>query len=35
MNGKTLIPKIPEPIHVILYGNGENPPITTKIRPIS
>ena len=35
MNGKILIPKIPKPIHVILYGKVENPTITTKIRPIS
>ena len=32
---KIFIPKIPDPIQVILYGKGEKPPITIKIIPIS
>ena len=32
---KIFIPIIPEPRQVILYGNGENPPITIKIMPTS
>ena len=33
-NIKKLIPKIPEAKQVILYGNGENPPIKINIKPI-
>ena len=35
INRKILIPIIPEPIQVILYGNGEKPPMIINIIPIS
>ena len=35
INWNISIPNIPDPKEVILYGNGENPPIIIKIIPTS
>ena len=35
MNKKILMPMIPEPKHVILYGKGEKPPIIISNIPTS